>query len=199
MREIVPDELINVPPKIQRPPSGIRGSSGLPVSFSQVRLNILYLYLHGGGGLVVWRRFVKKKSDPSKFLQSTHKFIVLITFLYFQIYFPPIHVFGQALTWGLINPLTAKYIFKNDQNIIVSNFRLQLQKFPREQCWHRTDVHNIYYGSREWVKLAKLMRYQWTEQHICRFMNLVSFFKIQYISSIWILNLSTCSLGHMAF
>ena len=28
MREIVPDELMNVPPKIQRPPSGIRGSSG---------------------------------------------------------------------------------------------------------------------------------------------------------------------------
>ena len=119
----------------------------VPVSFSQVRLNILYLYLHGGGGLGVWRRFVKKKSDPSKFLQSTHKFIVLITFLYFQIYFPPIHVFRQALRWktkqrGLINPLT------------VSKFRLQLQKLPGDQCWHRTDVYNIYYGSREWVKRA---------------------------------------------
>ena len=132
MREIVPDELINVPPKIQRPPSGIRGSSGLPVSFSQVRLNILYLYLHGGGGLGVWRRFVKKKSDPSKFLQSTHKFIVLITFLYFQIYFPP-NVFLQTLRWktkqrGLINPLTAKYILKNDQNI-------QLQFTVTEVAW----------------------------------------------------------------
>ena len=60
MREIVPYELINVPPKIQSPPSGISGSSGLPVSFSQVRLNILYLYLHGGGGLGCEEDLLKK-------------------------------------------------------------------------------------------------------------------------------------------
>ena len=73
MREIVPDELINVPPKIQRPPSGIRGSSGLPVSFSQVRLNILYLYLHGGGGLGCEEDLLKKvrsKQIPTKYTQS---------------------------------------------------------------------------------------------------------------------------------
>ena len=48
MREIVPDELINVPPKIQRPPSGIRGSSGLPVSFSQVRLTTISVFTWWG-------------------------------------------------------------------------------------------------------------------------------------------------------